>query len=232
MTKQSLDLKDKMIYAHKGYFDRESVKHYRENSVEVCKIASTKDYIKAIEVDVRKSSDGILYCYHGNFWQYIFLLKIPQTFTTLQKKYHVATLKDILSVISSDKIIALDIKDTKITKADILNAFAGKKFKEVVIINKSTAYLERFDNMSKEFVKMLNVNVFPAFCNLEKLKGDNFKYFEILFPFLATKKILQKIKDSGLEWTGFPAIIFTSEESYRECVEKYKIPYLPAHLFY
>ncbi len=229
MNNSDVSLEDKLIYAHKGFFDRESTKLYRENSLEVVKIASSKDYIQAIEIDVRKSSDGILYCYHGTLWQYIFLLKIPRSFATLQKKYHVATLKDILNAISTDKIIALDIKDTKIKREDVLNAFAGKKFKEVVIGNKSVSYLKQFKNMPPEFTKMFNGNILSVFYDLKKLREDNFKYFEIVFPFLATKNILRKIKENGLEWIGFPAVIFFSKKSYLKCVQKYSIKYLPAY---
>lgn len=220
---------DKIIYAHKGYFNRESVKLYRENSMEVCRIASGKDYIKVIELDVRKSKDGVLYCYHGNFWQYIFALKSPTDFRTLQKRYKVDTLKDILSVISEEKAVALDIKDTKVTRQDILDACAGKKFREVIIGNKSVNYLKRFRNMPKEFIKMLNGNMLSVFYDLKKLKEDNFKYFEIVFPFLATDNILNKIRENGLEFVGFPAVIFLSERSYRRCVEKYNIRYRPAY---
>lgn len=224
-----MDLSDKIIYAHKGYFDKESTSKYKENSLEVCRIASSKDYIKVIELDVRKSKDRILYCYHGNIFEYFFLLKFRRQFSALQKKYHVSALKDILEAVSQDKVICLDIKDSATTREDILTAFTGKKFREVIIGNKSVAYLRRFHDMPKGFVKMLNGNMLSTFYNLKKLKEDNFKYFEIVFPFLATKNIFKKLKESGLKWVGFPAVIFWSEKSYVRCINKYNIKYIPSY---
>lgn len=224
-----MDLSDKIIYAHKGYFDRESTSRYKENSLEVCRIASGRDYIKVIELDVRKSKDGILYCYHGNIFEYFFLLKFRRQFSALQKKYHVSTLKDILEVISPDKVICLDVKDSAVSREDILGVFAGKKFREVIIGNKSVSYHRQLKDMPKEFVKMLNGNIFSIFYDFKKLRNNNFKYLEIVFPFLATQRTLQKIKESGLEFVGFPAIIFWSKNQYLKCVEKYNLPYLPAY---
>lgn len=50
-----MNLQTKIVLPHKGFFNKESEKQYKENSVEVCKISATKDYISIIELDVRKS---------------------------------------------------------------------------------------------------------------------------------------------------------------------------------
>ncbi|KKU55462.1 MAG: hypothetical protein UX77_C0011G0002 [Parcubacteria group bacterium GW2011_GWA1_47_11] len=229
MNSYGIDLKDKIIFAHKGFFDRTSYKTYRENSLEVFKAATAKDYIQVIELDIRKSKDGIVYCYHGNIWEYIFLLKLRRPFAKLKEKYGVSPLAEILKVISPDKVIVLDIKDTSVTKEDILSAFWGKRFEEVIIGNKSVSYLKRFSDMPREFVKMLNGNALSIFYDLKRLKEDNFKYLEITFPFLATKKMLKSIPESGLEFVGFPAVIFLSEKRYVRAIKKYKLRYVPAY---
>lgn len=229
MNSSKVDLKDKMIYAHKGYFNRASYDTYRENSVEVFKMADSKPYIQAIELDVRKSKDGVLYCYHGNLFQYLFILKLHLPFAELKKRYGAPTLTEVLDVISPGKVLILDMKDTKVTKEDIASVFAGKQFREIVIANKSVSFLKRFNDMPKEFVKMLNGNIFSTFYNFPKLREDNFKYFEIVFPFMATKKTLARIKENGLEFVGFPAAIFLGEKQYLRCVNKYNLPYIPAY---
>ena len=197
--------------------------------MEVCRIASTKDYIKAIELDIRKSKDEVLYCYHGSIFEYLVALKFPRPLSALKNRCGVSTLKDILAVISPDKVIALDIKDTKVTRQDILDAFAGREFQEVILCNKSVAYLRQFHDMHRMFVKMLNGNILSVFYNLQKLRADNFKYLEIVFPFLATKSILQKIEANGLQLVGFPYVIFLSEKSYLKAVKKYNVKYMPAY---
>lgn len=219
-----MDLKDKIVLAHKGFYNKESTHLYRENSKEVCSISTTKDYIKIIELDVRKSKDGILYCYHGNFFQYYFSLKISRSFSDLQKKYGVDSLDEILKVISEDKIILLDIKDKSITQADIINALAGKKFKEVILGNTSfsTSFLDRFNNLPTGFVKIMNGNIFCNFYNLKKLKDKGYKHFEVVFPFQARKKIIDNAFNNGLEFS-FPSLFFFTKEGYWAKIHKYNI---------
>src|SRR3989338_2361647 len=126
-----MDLQNKIVLAHMVYFNKDSRKTYKENSKDVCKISTTKDYIGIIELDVRKSKDGVLYCYHGTLMQYWFGLKDSAKFVDIKKKYGVDSLEEILQVITDDKTIFLDIKSKAITKEDILNALEGKKFKEI-----------------------------------------------------------------------------------------------------
>ena len=103
-----MDLQNKIVLAHMGYFDKECRKTYRENSEEVCRVATTKDYIGIIELDVRKSRDGVLYCYHGTLLQYLFGFIFSQKFSDIKKKYGVDSLKEILEVITEDKTVFLD----------------------------------------------------------------------------------------------------------------------------
>lgn len=218
-----MDLKDKIVLAHKGFYNKESTRLYRENSKEVCAISTSKDYIKIIELDVRKSKDGTLYCYHGNFFQYYFSLKTPRNFSDLEKKYRVDSLNEILKVISEDKIILLDIKDKSITQSDIINALNGKKFKEVILGNTSfsTSFLDRFNNLPSGFVKIMNGNIFCNFYNLQKLKDKGYKHFEVVFPFQVRKKIIDGAFNTGLEFS-FPSLFFT-KEGYWAKINKYNI---------
>jgi|GEM_PF-5802392 len=130
-----MDLQGKIIFAHKGFLNEESKKIYRENSFEACKVSSASESICGIELDIRKSKDGIIYCYHGTLLQYCITLKFPRDFIVLKEKYKLDKLKDILNVVPGNKSLFLDIKDTAITREDILNAVAGKKFKEVIVGN-------------------------------------------------------------------------------------------------
>ncbi len=223
-----MDLKDKIVLAHRGYFNKECVKNYRENSKEVCEISTNKDYIGIIEVDVRKSKDGILYCYHGTLFQYWILLKFFRNFPAVKSRFKVNSLEEILNVITDDKIIVLDIKSISITKADILTALKGKKFKEIILGNtsmSSVSFLNNFDDMPSGFVKVMNGNIFCNFYDLEKLKRMNYKYFEVVFPFQISRKLIENVSKHSMEFR-VAGLFFRNKQSYWNTINKYNIKHV------
>jgi len=223
-----MDLQNKIVLAHMGYFNKECRKTYRENSIDVCKIATIKDYIGIIELDVRKSKDGVLYCYHGTLLQYWFGFIFSQKFSDIKKKYGVDSLEEILEVITEDKTIFLDLKSKSITKEDILNALNGKKFKEIILANtglSSVSFLERFSNMPEKFVKAMNGNIFCNFYNLKKLKDKNYKYFEVVFPFQINRKLIENVKKNGLEFRC-AGLFFPNGKSYWDKINRYDINHI------
>lgn len=223
-----MNLQDKIVLAHKGYFNRECVKIYRENSSDVCKVSTTKDYIGIIELDIRKSKDGVLYCYHGTLVEYWFGLRDSSKFADVKKKYNVDSLKEVLDVITENKTIFLDLKSKSITREDILDALKGKKFKEIILGNTglfSVSFLERFSNMPEKFVKAMNGNVFCNFYNLKGLKEKNYKYFEVVFPFQISKRLIENVKRDGLQFRC-AGLFFLNEKSYWGKINKYGIKHV------
>ncbi len=220
-----MNLSNKTVWAHGGCFDKNCATTYRQNSKEVCEASSKREYIGVIELDVRKSSDGILYCFHGNLFQYNVTLRFPRSLKRLQEKYGVHTLKEILNVITPDKIVFLDIKDDSITKEDVLDSFKGKVFKEIVLGNKSSSLLQKFSGMPESFVKILNGNIFCSFYDLKKLKRQGFKYLEVVFPFQIHKKIIDRVEKAGMEISCAP-LFFLSTKSYWRKIEKYRIKHV------
>src|SRR4051812_19404721 len=114
-----MNLKDKIVLAHSGFFDKDSRHDYKENSKEICMISTQKDYVGIIELDIRKSKDGVLYCYHGTPLQYHISLKAQRLLKELKENYKINTLKEILDVIPKEKIVFLDLKDKNINRKDI-----------------------------------------------------------------------------------------------------------------
>ncbi len=223
-----MDLQNKIVLAHMGYFNKECRKTYRENSQDVCKVATTKDYIGIIELDVRKSKDGVLYCYHGTLFQYWFGLKDSAKFSDIQKKYNADSLEEILGVITEDKTVFLDLKSKSITREDILNALKNKKFKEIILGNTglfSVSFLDRFNNMPSQFVKAMNGNIFCNFYNLKKLKEKKYKYFEVVFPFQINRKLVENVRKVGLEFRC-AGLFFPNGKSYWEKINKYNIKHV------
>lgn len=211
-----------------GYFNKECHKIYRENSKKVCEVATTKDYIGIIELDVRKSKDGILYCYHGTLLQYWFWFIFSRKFPDVKKKYSVDSLEEILDVITEDKTVFLDLKSKSITREDILNALKDKKFTEIILGNTglfSVSFLGRFNNMPSQFVKAMNGNIFCNFYDLKKLKEKNYKYFEVVFPFQINRRLIENVKKNGLEFRC-AGLFFPSGRSYWEKISKYNIQHV------
>ncbi len=218
------NLGSKAVVAHRGYFNRASKRFYRENSKEICEAAAKKDYIKVIEIDVRKSRDGVLYCYHGKFLEYVFSLKIPRKFSRIRKKYRVDTLGEVLSVIPEDKIVFLDIKSKSITKEDILGALQGKRFREVVLGHTSltTSFLDRFEGLPEGVVKAMNGHVFCKFYDMKKLREKNYKYFEVVFPFQVDRGVVRRTEQHNLQLLCL-GMLSRSAENYLHTVDKYGI---------
>ena len=223
-----MDLQNKIVLAHMGYFNKDSRKTYKENSKDVCKISTTKDYIGIIELDVRKSKDGVRYCYHGTLLQFWFGLRDSVKFSDIKKKYGIDSLEEILQVITEDKTVFLDLKSKSITREDILTALKGKKFKEIILGNTglaSVSFLQRFSDMPAQFVKAINGNIFCNFFNLKKLKEKNYKYFEVVFPFQINKKLIENVKKNGLEFRC-AGLFFPNGKSYWEKINKYNIKHV------
>lgn len=220
-----LDLTEKIVLAHRGFFNATCVQQYREHSLEVVREAVSREYVDIIELDLRKSADGVLYCYHGNFWEYYFHLHIPRKFSAIRDRYHVYTLTEILQVISSEKSVFLDLKSKSITKEDILAAFNGKSFKEVILGNKSVRFLDRFMDMPHHFVKILNGNIFCNFYNLARLRSKHYKYIEVVFPFQIRNKIVERVRRAGLE-LRVSGLFFLSQRHYAHVISAYNIKHV------
>ncbi|MBI5621824.1 glycerophosphodiester phosphodiesterase [Candidatus Falkowbacteria bacterium] len=219
-----MDFNNIIVMAHRGFFDAASRRRYRENSREVCELANAQDYITMIELDIRKSADGVLYCYHGKPFFYHILSKFRRPLSHIQQRYGVNTLEEILAVISADKIVFLDFKHMDITRDDVLKVFNGRTFREVILANKSVKFLRRFHSMPQGFVKVINGNVLSSFYNLDKLKAQGYKYFETLFPFQINSRIVRKVRAHGLEFMC-ASNWFLSRRQYLRALRRYDIHY-------
>ena len=95
-----------LLMAHRGGFGT-------ENSLQAIKSSTHCDIV---ELDIRKSQEGILYCYHGNLIEFLFpRLFFHQPFLKLKQKYPtLITLQKAAKAINN-RILFLDIKDTTIS---------------------------------------------------------------------------------------------------------------------
>ncbi|MEA2701793.1 MAG: glycerophosphoryl diester phosphodiesterase [Candidatus Parcubacteria bacterium] len=113
-----------LVMAHRGGYV-----YGRENALETVQkaLAARADII---ELDVRKSRDGILYCHHGSVpWgimaaSFFGLLTFAQIERLVGKR---ATLNAMLASIPLDTLIYLDVKDFWITKSNLKRLTADRK---------------------------------------------------------------------------------------------------------
>lgn len=110
-----IEMKKMLIMAHAG-----GMEHGPENS-----LAAVKECLKfkpdIIELDIRRSSDNILFCYHG-FGIFIYFLAYflrYLKFATIKKLFKIDSLEEILNVVDEPTIIYLNLKDYVITAAQI-----------------------------------------------------------------------------------------------------------------
>ncbi len=102
--------------------------HGRENDIQTIRRA-LRDKPDIVEVDVRKSRDGVLYCHHGSipigvsaaqFFRFL-------TFAEIQKLVGKRdTLEDIVRVVPESTILLLDIKDANIDGYDLKKVLADR----------------------------------------------------------------------------------------------------------
>ena len=79
--------------------------------------------------------------------------------------------------------------------------------------------------MPGEFVKILNGNIFCNFYNLKKLKGDSFKYFEVVFPFQVSKEIINRVEKEGMQFRC-AGLFFLNKRTYWNKINKYNIKHI------
>lgn len=101
--------------AHAG-----GMEHGPENSLAAVQ-ACLKYKPDIIELDVRRSSDNILFCYHG-FGIFVYFLAYFLRyfkFRNLKKFFKIDSLEEILDIIEQPTIIYLNLKDYQISAAQI-----------------------------------------------------------------------------------------------------------------
>ncbi|MFC1690694.1 glycerophosphodiester phosphodiesterase [Nanoarchaeota archaeon] len=183
-----------LILAHKGG-DCFGV----ENSIEAIK-ESLKHKPDIIEIDLRKSTDDVIFCYHGNTFEYLlakYFFKKP--LNKLKQKYPtVATLKEIAELVQDKSILFLDIKDKSITKKEIQNILKDIKTKEVYFASQNLNYLSNAGKLPKGWKKLCNGGVFRLKPNFSKVLEAGLDAIELFFWDFNDKNI-KKLEEHNIE---------------------------------
>lgn len=188
----------------------------RPNSVETIR-QTIKYNPDIIELDLRSSRDGILYCHHGLF-PFVLLLKY-MSFSFVQKFIKVDTLQDILNEIKETTIIFLDIKETGIPANRIDAICSERKNKVWLASSTSLRYLSKLQHVLKNKYRYIYNFSFLSFQRgLKKSKHSGIDCFKIL-KWQCTEKNIQQIRQAGMEFTIHPWLV--KEKQYKKLVEKY-----------
>jgi len=200
-------MKHQQLMAHRG-----GTEFGPDNSLEAIKVSLEKGY-DMIELDLRKSKAGVIFCFHGSSSQFV-LYKIlfkHLTFEQFKKKFpFVTTLREIIETINNRANIFLDIKDEDITEDELLEIFKGIETREVILARIKLDYLKKFKKLPANWIKVQNgASVFKP--NLNDLNEAGVKIWESMI-WGYTKNNIKLLKENGIE--AQPVSWFMSKTKY------------------
>ena len=149
-----------------------------ENSLQAIKSSTHCDIV---ELDIRKSQEGILYCYHGNLVEFLFpRLFFYQPFSKLKQKYPtLITLQEAAKAIN-DRILFLDIKDTTIAIEELQQVLPAN-VTSVYLACQNTNYLAALTTLPPHWKKICNGGFLRISGNLEKIRQLQLDAIEVFF---------------------------------------------------
>lgn len=175
--------------------------HGTENSVEA--ILDMNQYKPdIIELDIRKSADGVLFAFHGSVpfgFLAAFFLRFFQ-FQTIEKWLQIHTLTELISAIQRKPVIYLDIKQRNITPRDFEKVLKNFPQHKIWFAPYSLSYLRELKSYFKDRYKYVyNFGFFQFDKSLKEAKEIGIDSFQIFFWQLKPD-VLNKIRKAGLDY--------------------------------
>lgn len=199
--------------------------HGPENSLKAA-LQSIKYGTDIIELDVRKSSDGILFAYHGFgalkfLAAAIFIGFLP--FKLIEKWLEVDTIDKIIKGIKTKTILYLDLKDSKINWRDIKKVSQDSKH-DFWIASTSIKQLAKLSVvLPKKYTLVHNtgfLNFKKGIAIIKKLKID----IKQVFPWQFTKSKIGMLKKAGIRFNVCNAIM--SQKQQKRAVKEFGSEFL------
>jgi len=207
----------------------------RENSPEAIR-ESLKQKIDIIEIDVRKSRDGILFCYHGFPWPKFLLAWFLRFFKykTIHSLTKASKLKDLTKIIHKNPgktpILFLDIKDKRITAKEIRKATNLFPTKNLWIAPTNFRYLKK---LKKQFSTLAGSSTSttqtPTYVynfyflspqrGMRKLSKAGIKIFKVL-PWQLSPSLKKEASKRGLSY-AFDRIFVSSDHKCKTIIKEY-----------
>lgn len=128
-----------------------------------------------LEMDVRKSRDGVLYCHHGSIPFGVMFSQVLKIFTFSQIRFllgRIDTLQELLEAVPPETIVYLDLKENRITPEDIRETLRHCASKYVWIGAYSFTHLRRMrEGLGENYVYMSQHIWWGRRMSLSKVKG-------------------------------------------------------------
>ena len=151
-----------------------------ENSQQAIE-ASLKYKMDIIEIDVRESSDGILFCYHGNVSEFLFArFYFKKPYKLLKEKYSsLLTLSEALALIQDKAILFIDVKDNNINPSKLITQIKQGKSNQVYIASQSLDFLKKMGSLPKTWRKVCNGGILFLKLKLHELLASDIDIIEL-----------------------------------------------------
>lgn len=203
------------LMAHAG-----GKKHGKENSVKSVKNCG-KYKPDILELDLRKSRDGVLYCYHGfpDFPVYFlaYFLRFFK-FTQIKKFLKVDTLKDILDAVNWKTIVFLDIKQTNISGDEIHAICRGYNLEFWLAFYKFNYLKFLREDLEDSYKYIYNFGFMNFKRGFKKVKRYGVDAMKV-FTWQCSAKNMKMLKDSNSAYTVQP--MFTSRKRTKELIREH-----------
>lgn len=168
----------------------------RENSVRAIRTAVATG-ATLIEFDIRKSADGVLYCYHGSLIEYLCPWFLRGPFLRISKKRDAAAcLTDMAEAAAEDAALFLDIKDHGITARELANAVPPRT-RPIFVAAQSITYLHRLGPLPAGWFKIANIGQAFVRPQIARLVAAGIVAVELL-PWSATGRLTGRLARFGI----------------------------------
>ncbi|MCK4454568.1 glycerophosphodiester phosphodiesterase [Candidatus Parcubacteria bacterium] len=190
-----------------------------ENSLDVIK-KSLKAGAEVIELDIRKSSDNILFCYHGNVLQFLIpQLFFKKKFENLKKKLpSISTLKENALAVGNKAILFLDVKDNSISKIDLLHTLKDIDINEVFVAHRSLNYLKKLNRLPKQWKKVINWGYNFSKSKINPLVEAGIYAIELFF-WDFNKQNIDQLRSHGID-VAIPRVFISKQKYFKTCIKK------------
>lgn len=175
-----------------------------------------------IEIDVRESKDGILFCYHGfptfPFFILAFVLRYIK-FSSIKKLLpKVNSLEEILGTFTTPLTFFLDFKE-HISSSSKLAKLKEFKQHRIWLAGHHLGDLKKWNNLyGRHFIYYYNFSFFRLKKGIKKALEAKVHGIK-MFPWQLTKKNIAAVLDAGLAYSIHPFMI--SSEKYRKLALKW-----------
>ena len=194
--------------------------HGRENSKEAV-LDSIEFNPDLIELDIRRSKDDVLYCYHGfpavpmfflaHFFKYF-------SFATIRRWLHVNTLEEILSAVKKPSAFYLDIKNDHLARHldNLCVQFPQHNF---WLASYDPERIRRWkQSLNGRYVYVYNFSFWNFKKGLERAKEIKLDAFK-LFPWQCTPAHVEQMKQAGIAHIIHPLML--SRTRYQKLIDRF-----------